>query len=70
MRSWEEDDSNARRDKPPLRCRWNPRVIWQHRRGERAALTWAKRISIGVVAGWSGGLVLILFVSALDRYVS
>ena len=36
---------------------------------------WARRADmsrsefIGLVAGWSGGLVLVLFISALARYV-
>jgi hypothetical protein len=29
----------------------------------------SRRDFIGLVAGWSGGLVLVLFISALARYV-
>ena len=37
------------------------------RRARRTDMS--KRDFMGLVAGWSGGLVLVLFISALVRYV-
>jgi hypothetical protein len=47
--------------------RWDA-AIRKTRRARRADMSRADVIA--VVVGWSGGLILVLFISALARYVS